>query len=174
MVILDNFHPRFDEHLDYAENAEYKDSEYDGRTYFYIHELDDQESVELLGEKLGLKLNGWTIMRKGHNPTGWIHADTNCGNYAGVLYFKDTEKVEGTAFWRHKKYGENLTSDMTQSQIDEINGDCNDESKWDLLYVVQAKANRMLAFNGNRFHSVYPKLGPQERIVECLFMSEDR
>jgi hypothetical protein len=172
MCILDNFFDDFEARLNYAEAAVYKTEEYDGRFYNQIHVFNEHQDVyDKIGRVIGKKLTGWSILRKGHNPTGWIHADSNCGGYAAVIYMTETEDLTGTAFWSHNKYGFS-SSGLGLEEAYEVNGQANDPSKWSLSNVVNGKKNRALIYEATDFHSVYPKTGPADRIVEVLFMQE--
>ena len=157
--------------IQYAETAKYETHEYDGVRYKEIHPLpSDRQVVKELEYIYEGTFEGFHVLRRGHNPTGWIHADTNCGAMAGVLYLTDHSDLTGTAFWSHHKYGQR--ADMTdKAQIAEVNADANDPTKWNLVKVVKGLKNRMLVYDSQLFHSVWPRFGPADRLVQCSFLT---
>jgi len=170
--IFDNFLNNFDERLEYAKSADYSLTEYQGVNYKNIHVLEnDQAIIDEINKVSGLDLEGWSILRTGHNPTGWIHADTNCGGWAAVYYLTEPEDIEGTAFWSHKGSGDRIASN---DWVDIVNNDANNEDAWNLKQIVVAKKNRLVLFPCDIFHSVYPRVGPESRIVQVVFLNRKK
>ena len=171
--IFDDFCPEADleKRIEYAKTAEFKTHEFKGIEYEQIHPLPSDRFVmkemEYIYEG---HFEGFHVLRKGHHPTGWIHADTNCGGMAGVLYLTDHEELTGTAFWSHVKYGQRANIE-NEEQAAEINGDANDPSKWRLVKIVKGMKNRMLVYDSQLFHSVWPRVGPEDRVVQCSFLN---
>ena len=119
-------------------------------------------------------MEGWGFLRKGLNPTGWIHSDSSCGGYAAVFYINDPKKESGTAFWKHKEFGENSSSCETKENINIVNGHADHEDKWDMQDLITFKQNRIVIYDADRFHSCWKRDGAPERIVQCIFMTEVR
>jgi hypothetical protein len=89
-----------------------------------------------------------------------IHSDYTWGcKYAAVLYFSTSPKwhiAEGTAFFKHKIYGHELTYEYSDI-ADEILSDENSiKTHWILDSIIGAKENRLLIYPTSYFHSRYP------------------
>jgi hypothetical protein len=169
-LVIDNFTNNFEARREYALKAEYSTVQYDGRPYHKIHTIEDEEIISLVSDAVKENLTGWSMLRTGLNPTGWIHADSNCGGYAAVLYINDPKRKTGTALWEHKKYGLSSKNLKSQKQINMVNGQSNDSSHWRLKKVIRAKENRVVIYPTDRFHSCWNRSGCDERIVECTFL----
>ncbi len=82
------------------------------------------------------------------------------------------KKLNGTAFWEHKKYGHNLSNDILTSKTydDLLLNDSNDLKNWKLNTVIGYKQNRLISYPSNYFHSKYPnKCWEQGRKVFVMF-----
>tara|TARA_R110000787_G_scaffold5480_4_gene20066 strand:- start:386 stop:925 length:540 start_codon:yes stop_codon:yes gene_type:complete len=157
-----------------AEQATYKDEDHLGETYHQIARLPDDRDDSLakdINALLGTEWNHMAFLRRGHNPTGWVHADTSCGGYAGILFLNGSMGLSGTATWLHHKYGAS-SQGLNPSQIEEVNGDANDEGKWELSSVVHGRKNRLILYPADTFHSVWPREGRTDRLVEVIFMDD--
>jgi len=100
---------------------------------------------------------------KGFDTDARIHSDGIIMGektvLATVIYLNDPKGVtpNGTAFFRHSKYGLSLP-DVTNEEFDRlITEDSNDESKWEQTDFISAVPNRLLAYSANYFHAKYPK-----------------
>ncbi len=106
-----------------------------------------------------------------------IHADNTIEGskttFASVLYVNSSDGVSenGTCFWKHKDYGVELPSDITNEEFDRlIVEDSNDISKWERLDKVTSVPNKLVAYKSNLFHSKWPKrINKGERIVLVSF-----
>ena len=96
---------------------------------------------------------------------------------ASVLYINEPEGVtpNGTAFWKHEKYGLQAPEDLSDTEFDRlITEDANDESKWERLDYISAVPNRMVTYSSNLFHSKYPKeIEEGQRTVLVIFYKKD-
>lgn len=108
-----------------------------------------------------------------------IHADNIINGHktikASVLYLnKDNIEPNGTCFYKHHKYGEQLPKNVTNTEFDLlITKDSNDPTKWEKTDSIINKPNRFLVYDSNFFHSKYPKEIKQgERIVLVTFYSD--
>jgi len=99
--------------------------------------------------------------------TDWrIHCDSIIANEiperALVLYLSDPgyDKLNGTAFWEHKKYGTKMPYDkLTTKEFDNlILNESNNLDTWKLNTVIGYKQNRLLSYPSNYFHSKYPNV----------------
>jgi hypothetical protein len=109
-----------------------------------------------------------------------IHADNVINgrktSTASVLYINEDEDISanGTAFYEHKVYGEELPRDISNEDFDKLLiEDSNDHEKWHLTSIVESKPNRMVRYNSNLFHSKYPKIVEHGvRIVLVCFYAD--
>lgn len=110
--------------------------------------------------------------------TDWrIHSDAIINGdrpeRALVLYISPShmDGLHGTAFWKHKKFGDYLDKNVSFEEYDEVLlNDSNNLSKWDLQSVIGYKVNRAIMYPCNYFHSKYPNLGWNSgRMVYVMF-----
>lgn len=110
--------------------------------------------------------------------TDWrIHSDAIINGErperALVLYLSPSsmEGLHGTAFWKHKEFGDCLEKDVSFEKYDEVLlNDSNTLEKWDLQSVIGYKINRAVTYPCNYFHSKYPNVGWSEgRMVYVMF-----
>jgi len=109
--------------------------------------------------------------------TDWrIHSDSKINGQqpdrALVLYLSnDYQKcLHGTAFWKHKTYGDTLPN-VSDNEFDKLlKEDSNDKSKWNLQSVIGYKKNRLISYPCSYFHSKYPnKSWKQGRNIFVMF-----
>jgi len=100
---------------------------------------------------------------KGFDNELRIHSDNIINGYkteiATILYVNDEVGVtnNGTAFWRHHKFGDVLPKDCSEEEFNDIiSNDSNDISKWKLTDYISSKPNRLLTYDANYFHSKFP------------------
>jgi hypothetical protein len=94
-----------------------------------------------------------------------IHADYIVAGrktaLASVLYINSSLETtkNGTAFWTHEKYGEELKENISNEEFDRmLIEDANDLSKWQLKKIVWSEPNKRILYNSNFFHSKYPRV----------------
>lgn len=93
-----------------------------------------------------------------------IHADNIINgkktHLASVLYINDNSVTKnGTAFYKHIKYGRELPENVTNSEFDYlINNDANDSGKWNIQDIVVSVPNRLLTYKASYFHAKYPSV----------------
>jgi len=91
---------------------------------------------------------------------------------AGVLYISEDNRnfINGTAFWKHKKYGETFDDSNNTEEFNRlIIEDSNEINKWELKSIIGHKKNRFLSYPCNYFHSKFPKEFKEPRIVFVIF-----
>lgn len=116
-----------------------------------------------------LQINGFKLITtfirsayKGFDNEHRIHADNVIEGYktdlASVFYISGDEVCDnGTAFFKHHKYGRELPKDVTNQEFDRlIKEDSNDMSKWEMQDFVKGIPNRMVMYSSNIFHSKFP------------------
>ncbi|MDR6992471.1 DUF6445 family protein [Luteimonas sp. 3794] len=123
--------------------------------------------VDMLGMGYRLNFNGET-------PNHAVHSDMGWGTHAAVVYLSEGEG--GTAFWRHNATGAERIDPGNVDLYDQIKGDWNDESKWEMTQLVEMRLGRGLIYESSRFHSRYPFAafgsGPEDgRLIAIAFFS---
>ena len=79
------------------------------------------------------------------------------------------KKLNGTAFWEHKKHGDVYNGESNEEFDQLIKEDYEDKNKWILKSVVGYKPNRLLSYPCNYFHSKYPNEFKDSRKVLVMF-----
>lgn len=113
---------------------------------------------------------------KQNQDTDWrIHNDSiiqgEQPDRALVLFLSQDnyDGLNGTAFWKHKTYGDTYPG----GSLDDFNKllikDSNDISKWDLKTVIGHKTNRLISYPCEYFHSKYPNEFKKSREVMVMF-----
>lgn len=118
--------------------------------------------------------------KKDFDTDARIHADNIIMGektaLASVLYINPEGEVSenGTAFWKHHQYGEELPDTISNQEFDRLLiEDSNNLSKWQHVETVFSKPNRQLLYNSNLFHSKYPKVIEEGiRMVLVCFYSK--
>lgn len=110
----------------------------------------------------------------GELPNAAIHSDMGWGTHALVLFL--CEGDGGTAFWRHRATGAYRIDAGDTSLFEQVRGDWDDESPWDLEQLVPLKFNRAVIYESALFHSRYPFAafgsGPDDgRLIAVAFFS---
>lgn len=104
-----------------------------------------------------------------------IHSDKIMGQYSMHVYLSPHWPCGGgTSFWEHKTQGCEHNDD---TDVEVIQRDQNDSSKWNQKYVIQARANRALIHRSTSWHAAEPAGGfgdnPRNgRLVLTTFFSE--
>ena len=137
-------------------------------------------SVE--GQKIKSCLIGFRYSDK-EKDTHWrIHADLyvdytqKCKpERAGVIYMnKPPSGLTGTAFWKNKKTGlDNI--DLNDLELhNEALEDAENLEAWDLESVIAHKQNRFLSYPCSYYHSKFPNITEESRIVCVIFYKYER
>ena len=104
-----------------------------------------------------------------------IHNDTIINNEqpdrAIVLYMSSdkTEELNGTAFWEHKNHGDTYESKSIKEFNKMLKKDANDTSKWNLRSIIGYKANRLISYPCNYFHSKYPNKFKNRKVFVMFY-----
>ena len=113
--------------------------------------------------------------KKGQDNDWRIHNDSIINDQkperAIVLYLSSNNdnKLNGTAFWEHKTYGDTYKESNTEEFNRMLKEDANDIDKWKLKSIVGHKKNRLLSYPSNYFHSKYPNEFIKSRVVFVMF-----
>lgn len=142
----------------------------DGADYNGISDYPVPHWFERLGEVLKQtvipRLSCFRLNLKGELPYSWVHADSICARYAGVLYLNTPEQCAGgTAFWRHAALGMTYLLSAEELAAHGMNGDAfhrlmtrewKDPSAWEQVGFMPMQFNRFLTYPTQFFHSRYP------------------
>lgn len=89
-----------------------------------------------------------------------------------IVLFMDSEesnKLNGTAFWEHKTYGDTYCGNSNEEFDRMLLEDANNRDLWNLKSVIGYKQNRLLSYPCNYFHSKYPNEFINPRRVFVMF-----
>jgi hypothetical protein len=92
-----------------------------------------------------------------------------------VVYLSEDEdtKLNGTAFWEHKVYGDSFkptNEDLTEEEFNNlIINDSNNLDLWTLKSVIGHKQGRLISYPCSYFHSKYPNEFINSRQVFVMF-----
>lgn len=103
----------------------------------------------------------------------WIHADYTT-NWAGVIFLTpDAPSDAGTAFFRHIPTGYyECPADLSRHDV--FDKDATNYSNWECTDRIGNIFNRLILFNGNRFHASAKSFGDKKensRLFQTFFFS---
>jgi hypothetical protein len=158
LIVIDDFHPFPNELREHALNQYYIDwMGHDGQIYKRVCLTEVPALCSMLEELLGpidMLGMGYRLNFNEEEPNAAIHSDLGWGTHALVLYL--CEGPGGTAFWRHKETNMPAIDPGDTWLFEQVNGDWDDESKWQQERMVELKFNRALIYESRLFHSRYP------------------
>jgi len=150
---------------------------------FWVH-LAEEHLIKYVSIKLGeienCKIENvlafFREAKQGQDNDWRIHNDTIINDQqpdrAVVLYMSptNTKLLNGTAFWKHKKYGDTYPKDKETKEFNRmLKEDSNDIDKWELKTIIGHKENRLISYPCEYFHSKYPNEFQSSRIVFVMF-----
>lgn len=163
IVIIDNFCPNFQQMIDIAKKAKYKDINYDGTIFPGISIFEDKWVKHMLMPFYGdvdIKINFLRRYSQGMMQPTFIHTDEDKFDYSGILCLgPDLTKDYGwVAFWKPK----NLVRDPF------------DEKDWILEDKIKLIPNRCIIFPSDMYHSRYPKEWNKKypRDIQVFFLNK--
>ena len=116
--------------------------------------------------------------KKGQDNDWRIHNDSviegTQPDRAIVFYMSEnkTKELNGTAFWKHKKYGDSFKYSFNLEEFNRLTKEeSNDLDRWELSSVVGHKKNRLLSYPCDYFHSKYPKEFEESRAVSYTHLT---
>jgi len=137
--------------------------------------------LELIENKPIKNILGFFREAKKNQDNKWrIHNDSIINNEqpdrAVVLYLSENDNsfLNGTALWKHKKYGEQYKEITVEGYNKLIVEDSEDLNKWELKTIIDGKKNRLLSYPCNYFHSKYPNEFKKSRIVFVMFYKYEK
>lgn len=145
----------------------------DGATYTNINVAHRPDLLALVEQAAGFKIReSFSFTRKdlaGELPHCAVHADRNCGEFAGVLYLNPPKECQGgTAFWAHRFLGLDHLPCRAEIEAKTWNPDLFYESMtadwrvkelWTMTGFVGMKFNRFITYPTQMFHSRWPREG---------------
>ena len=139
---------------------------------FVEYTINKIESIE--GNKIKSILAFFREAKEGQDNDWRIHNDSIISgeqpDRAIVLFMEseDSSRLNGTAFWEHKEYGEVYKGDGCE-EYNEMLDESENIDDWTLKSVIGYKQNRLLSYPCNYFHSKYPKEFKEPRRVFVMF-----
>lgn len=111
--------------------------------------------------------SGWRLNYGGELPNTAIHSDAQvalkgrkpfANAWAAVAWLPPTfHEPSGTAFWRHRDTGITQIPDgINADDAAWIDAQCHKPEDWDIDAYVAMRFNRMICYEGNKFHSRFP------------------
>lgn len=140
---------------------------------FNKYVISEIEKIE--NKKVKNILSFFREAKEGQDDDWRIHNDSIILNEqpdrAIVLFMESEESNElnGTAFWRHKKYGDIYTKDGFENFDEILKTESEKRGAWTLKSVIGYKQNRLLSYPCRYFHSKYPNEFKQPRRVFVMF-----
>lgn len=183
MIVCDEFLGSFDELLNHAKTADFRDvvNPVDNVTYpgicVDIPDSVKSELLERVASVIGREPESVTMfMRrspKGVHVPHIVHTDNSMGLYSLMLYMNDYAGG-GTGFLEHSETGMRFAP-VTEEQLDIAIRDQNSPEKWLLIDKCEMKQNRACIFEADQFHCALPVGGfgdgSEARTVLTVFFS---
>lgn len=157
LIVIDDFINNPIECRNYALNQQYQETgNYPGKRFQITETNPNYDAMifdtfqAILGNK---KID--TIMSYFQYTTSydrsWIHADNE--DYAAVLYLTPEAPISGgTGMFRHKETGIYSRLGLTPEQLDLVNSDSQDLTRWDKVAEIGNLFNRLVIYPGDLFH----------------------
>ncbi len=180
IYIKDNFLPKnlFNSLVEYADKFE--EVKYPDKS-FWIKQLPDEFNKYIVnqlekfeGRKIKNILSFLREAKQGQDDDWRIHNDTIIEGQQpdrAIVFFihADEDDINGTALWEHQDYGHTYIK-STNKEFDRLlKEDSNNKLKWKLNSIIGYKANRLLSYPCEYFHSKYPNEYKNRRIVLVMF-----
>lgn len=163
---------------------DFKEVKTPGKSFWVIEP--EENFVKYITSKLGIiekcKIENvlcFFRQAKENQDNDWrIHNDSIINNQqpdrAIVLYMSsdDTNELNGTAFWEHKKYGDVYKGKTKEEFNNILTKDSNDISKWNLKSVIGYRANRLVSYPCRYFHSKYPNEFKNRKVFVMFYKTK--
>jgi hypothetical protein len=156
--------------------------DFDGNSYPGFVEPKDPRFLPFLAQQIGAALGLTIRVNKAAFVMGtekfstqqWIHADNNCGNFAGVVYLFDRLGF-GTQFYRHTDSGAHGLAEYLKANPGAGAGDVAGtlqahgkmQSPWDRTDYAESRFNRFIMYPTDRFHSRWPEKAFGDKPDNC-------
>ena len=132
--------------------------------------------LQLIENKRIINVLAFFREAKKNQDNQWrIHNDSIINNQqpdrAIVLYLSDNKlkKINGTAFWKHKIYGDTYKKSNEKEFNRMLKEDSENLKQWSIKTIIGHKKNRLLSYPCNYFHSKYPNEFKKSRKVFVMF-----
>jgi hypothetical protein len=107
-----------------------------------------------------------------YNEETWVHSD-RYNNFAGVLFLTpDAPPDSGTSFYRF--YDGTVSSINDENNLEKVMFYCKDRTKWETIYSVENKFNRLVLFDSRQYHQATGYFGDNidnGRLVQLFFFN---
>lgn len=157
IIVIDDFYQNALEVREYILKQDFNvEGNYPGkRTRSFANEYLKEWFEQLMGMKISYWDGGYngSYQYTLKDQKSWVHRDQT--DYACVVYLTPDAPLEsGTAFFKHNETQlEFETEEATDEQIELLDNDSSDLSKWTMTDKICNKFNRAIIFNGRRSHS---------------------
>jgi hypothetical protein len=155
--------------------------EFEGRKYPGFTPIKDPRFAQFLAQRVGAAIGANVLPQmvllaagtEGFETQQWIHCDTTCASFAGVIYMFDKPGY-GTQFWRHALGAETLPEFTKQREGEDPEATAvmlqehgRSQEWWEKTDYADSKFNRLIFFPTNRFHSRWPKTAFGDKPENC-------
>lgn len=91
-----------------------------------------------------------------------VHFHQRTGSWSAVLYLSrkdDCVGRSGVSFYRHAATGAERFDELSNELIPKFKEDSQFDDRWELVYSVEMRFNRLVIFNGKYFHAASAGFG---------------
>lgn len=140
---------------------------------FNQYVINNIEKIE--NKKVKNILSFFREAKEGQDDDWRIHNDSIISGQqpdrAIVLFMEseESQKLNGTAFWEHKEYGDIYQGDSNEEYDKLLMEESENVDAWRLKSVIGYRQNRLLSYPCRYFHSKYPNEFKQPRRVFVMF-----
>lgn len=177
LTIIDKFFPDPDDVRSFMLEHDFtKPASHNGFEYSGFIQIQDARFLSYLAAVfnnatgLSIRIEGAAVVggTEKNRTVQWIHADTTCASYAGVIYMFEGQQY-GTAFWQHAETGAETVNEYASLHRDPATliKEGNEENLWKRTDYADSKYNRMIFFPSDRFHSRWPEAGFGDKPANC-------
>jgi hypothetical protein len=192
-LIIENF---YDNPMEVREFAINKMNEYEphnhhpGKRSSSFASLEHKKIFEQILEPFSGKIINFDISKENENSNGafqyntsndkksWIHRDNyNNNNWTGIIYLTpEPPPNSGTGFYKYKDGTWDYNDSKFLDNDNELNKNCRDNTKWELLSKVGNVFNRLLLFRSSQYHMSMEYFGTDindGRLIQLFFFKTE-
>jgi len=107
----------------------------------------------------------------------WIHVDNYDTNWAGIIYLTPNAPLSGgTGFFKYKDGTIDSLDTTYLNNETEIQQNCKDNTKWELINSVGNLFNRLILFNSKQYHMSLDYFGDNihnGRLIQLFFFKTE-
>lgn len=122
--------------------------------------------------------NGTFQYNTANDIKSWIHVDAYNTNWAGIIYLTPNAPLSGgTGFFKYKDGTINSFDTKLLNNESEIQNNCRDNTKWELVSSVGNLFNRLILFNSTQYHMSLDYFGDNihnGRLIQLFFFTTEK